>query len=333
MPHLRGRHAALAVVTLLTHCGGADPPGKPFDEPRIVQIEGGTSSRQIAERLESVGVIDSKWGFLWVRAWNPNRTLMAGEYRFAHRMRAGEAFAMIADGKVMLHPITVPEGLNRLEIARLVAASGLVDGQEFLGLTADPEPVKHLFPNAETLEGCLFPETYNLARTSVAKDLVTAMITNFLAALHEASSRKSADISDWDALILASMIEKETGEAAERGLVSSVFHNRMRRGMLMQSDPTIIYGLVLEDRYRGRIFRSDLSDPHPYNTYIHGGLPPGPVASPGLASLQAAFAPEESDYLYFVANTGTIAGHVFSKTLRAHNRAVAKLRRFERSQR
>ena len=310
-----------------------ESPEKPFDQAAIVHVERGSSSRQIAQQLESAGVIDSQWRFLWVRAWNQDRTLMAGEYRFEHPVRAEEAFAMLAEGKVILYPITIPEGLNRLEITDLVTESGLVDGQEFLELTANPEPVKELFPGAETLEGCLFPETYNLARTSVAKDLVDAMIANFTAALEEARSQKTADIADWDALILASMIEKEAGDIKERGLVSSVFHNRIRRGMLMQSDPTIIYGLVLEDRYRGRIFRSDLSDPHPYNTYVHEGFPPGPIANPGLQSLRAAFAPDESDFLFFVAKPGINAGHAFSETLRAHNRAVRDLRKFERSQR
>lgn len=323
------RNAACALV-LLAACGSSEVP-EPFPEPVIVEIVRGASSRQIAETLESRGVIESKWAFLWERIWNREVALMAGEYGFHRPLKASDAFEMLASGRVRLYPITIPEGLNRFEIAELVTKSGLVSGEEFLALTADPTPVKDLLAEAETLEGCLFPETYSLAKTSTAKDLVEAMITQFRRVLEAAHPQQTAKIELWQGVILASMIEKETGSQAERGLVSSVFHNRMRLGMLMQCDPTIIYGLVLEDRYRGRIYRADLSDPHPYNTYVHSGLPPGPIANPGRESIQAAFLPSESDYLYFVAKPGQQMGHVFSKNLRSHNRAVRQLRRYERS--
>ena len=324
--------AAACGLALLASCGSHEPV-EPFPEPVIVEIVRGASSDQIADLLESHGVIKSKWAFLWKRIWNRETKLMAGEYIFRRPVEASEAFELLAAGRVRLYPITIPEGLNRFEIAALVSKSGLVSGVDFLHLTADPAPVKDLLAEAETLEGCLFPETYSLARTSTAKDLVGAMIAQFRKALQRAHSQRTEDIDLWKGVVLASMIEKETGLGAERGLVSSVFHNRMRLGMLMQCDPTIIYGLVLEDRYRGRIYTSDLSDPHPYNTYVHGGLPPGPIASPGRRSIQAAFAPSESDYLYFVAKPGDQTGHVFSKTLRSHNRAVRELRRSRRSMR
>ena len=296
-------------------------------------VERGSTSRQIAELLEAHGIIESKWSFLWVRAWNKHRTLMAGEYSFEGPVPAAEALTMIEEGRVILYPITIPEGLNRFDVAELVTESGLVDGEEFLALTADPAPVRKMFPAAETLEGFLFPETYNLAKTSTAQDLIDQMVSSSLGALEEARVGKTAEISDWDALILASMIEKEAGITQERAMVSSVFHNRIRRGMLMQCDPTIIYGLVVEGRYRGRIHLSDISDPHPYNTYVHEGLPPGPISNPGKQSLQAAYAPDESEFLFFVAKPGPARGHVFSETLSAHNRAVRELRRFERTRR
>ena len=317
-------------LALLASCGSAERAG-PFPEPVVVEIARGASSHQIAEALESRGVIDSKWRFLWERLWNRETTLMAGEYLFHRPVNAAEAFKLLASGRVRLYPITIPEGLNRFEIADIVAESGLVSAEEFLALSADPAPVKELLPQAETLEGCLFPETYSLAKTSTAADLVDAMVAQFTGALEDSHSQRTAEIDPWRGVVLASMIEKETGAQAERGLVSSVFHNRMRLGMLMQCDPTIIYGLVLEERYRGRIYRSDLSDPHPYNTYIHSGLPPGPIANPGRQSIQAAFAPSESEFLYFVAKPGDQMGHVFSGTLRSHNRAVRELRRYERS--
>ena len=299
----------------------------------VIEIARGASSRQIAESLEAHGVIRSKWSFLWERAWNREATLMAGEYIFHSPVAVSEAFEMLATGRVRLYPLTVPEGLNRFETAKIVEASGLASVDEFLALSGDPSPVRDLLPDAETLEGCLFPETYSLAKTSTVFDLLEAMLARFRATLEVAREGRTAEIDNWQAVILASMIEKETGWQTERGLVSSVFHNRMRLGMLMQCDPTIIYGLVLEDRYRGRIYRADLSDPHPYNTYVHGGLPPGPIANPGEEALRAAFAPSESSYLYFVAKPGGRSGHAFSKTLRAHNRAVRELRRYERSMR
>ena len=271
--------------------------------------------------------------FLWERAWNRGATLMAGEYIFEQPVEASEAFRILAEGRVRLYPLTIPEGLNRFQTVGLIAAAGLGSQDEVLALTADPTLVKDFLPQAETLEGCLFPETYHLSKTSTAHDLLASMIARFRESLDRARAQRTAEISDWDAVVLASMIEKETVGSTERGLVSSVFHNRMRRGMLMQCDPTIIYGLVVENRYRGRIYRSDLRDPHPYNTYVHDGLPPGPIASAGLQSLEAAFAPSESDYIFFVAATGGQSGHVFSAKLSDHNRAVRELRLYERSRR
>ena len=326
---MSSRRGALLAL-LLASCGDG-PPVKPFEEPVVLEIAHGLSSQDIAQALADKGVIGSKWSFLWERAWNRDAVLLAGEYMFREPVSASAAFEMLVSGRVRLYPITFPEGLNRFETARIAGASGLVSGDEFLALTADPSPVKDLLPQAESLEGCLFPETYSLARTSDATDLLEAMVARFKEALAAARSQRTTEYGAWDALVLASMIEEETGEPAERRLVASVFHNRIRRGMLMQCDPTIIYGLILQDRYRGRIYRSDLADPHPYNTYVHGGLPPGPIASPGRESLAAAFAPAESEFLYFVAKPGFRLGHVFSKSLRAHNRAVSDLRRYERS--
>ncbi len=332
MPN-RTPELALLVAIILAGCGGPADQAVPFDQPVILEIERGTSSRRIAERLESLGVIDSKWHFLWVRAWNRDMPLLAGEYQFRVPVEAREAFETIANGQVRLYRLTIPEGLNRLEIAALADQSGLVDGEEFLWLSGDPSPVSDLLPQAETLEGCLFPETYSLAKTSTAKDLVAAMVARFRGALLEARSRRTSSIEDWDALVLASMIEKETGQESEHGLVSSVFHNRMRLGMRMQCDPTVIYGLMLEGSYRGRLLKADLARPHPYNTYVHGGLPPGPITNPGRPALLAAFAPDASSFLYFVAKPGDAGGHVFSKSLGAHNRAVRNLRQFQRTRR
>ncbi len=326
--------AAVLVATLLVAgCAGAgtEGPSDPFEEPVVVEIGRGLTSMEIAEKLEGAGVIASKWGFLWERLWDRSAKLMAGEYEFEGPISAAEAFEKLASGRVILYPLTIPEGLNRFEIAEIVASEGLSTKEEFIALTADPGLAKDILPEAKTLEGLLFPETYNLAKTSTVHDLLDAMLAGFRDALAAASSQRTAEISDWDALVLASMIEKETEKPDERGLVSSVFHNRLQRGMLMQCDPTIIYGLMLDGRYRGKIYLSDLSDPHVYNTYIHDGLPPGPIANPGLMSLNAAFAPDESDYLFFCAKPGHGQGHAFSTSLRDHNLAVQALRRHEQS--
>ena len=333
MPSRAPDRASIAATALLVACAGGGDPPPPFAEPAILQIERGTTTRRIAELLESRGVIESKWAFLWERMWERDANLQAGEYAFDRPLAAREAFRVIAEGRVRLYPVTFPEGRNRFETAEIAGAADMIDRDEFLALSGDPAPIRDWLPQAESLEGFLFPETYNLSRTSSAQDLVDAMIARFRDAFEAAREGRTAEIDDWDALVLASMIEKETGRAAERGLVSSVFHNRIRRGMLMQCDPTIIYGLILEDRYRGRIYESDLTDPHPYNTYVHGGLPPGPITNPGAHALRAAFAPDESDYLFFVAEPGDDPGHVFSKSLSAHNRAVRDLRRHERSRR
>lgn len=334
MPRDSPSAAAVLVAALLTAgCGGAGHEGSAdaFEEPVVVEIGRGLSSMEIAEKLEAAGVIESKWGFLWERLWDRSATLMAGEYGFEGPLSAAEAFEKLASGRVILYPLTIPEGLNRFEIAEIVAAEGWSTKEEFIALTEDPGLAKDILPEAETLEGLLFPETYNLAKTSTVHDLLEAMLAGFRDALATARSQRTAEISDWDALVLASMIEKETEQPDERGLVSSVFHNRLQRGMLMQCDPTIIYGLVLDGRYRGKIYLSDLSDPHAYNTYVHDGLPPGPIANPGLMSLNSAFAPNESDYLFFCAKPGHGQGHAFSTRLRDHNLAVQALRRYERS--
>lgn len=329
----RCSRSATAAAALACCISCAGPPADPFPEPIVIEIERGASSRLIGEQLKAAGVINSWWLFLWERAWNLNATLMAGEYMFERPVSTAEAFAILAKGKVLLYPLTIPEGLNRFQTADVIAAAGLAAREEAVALTADPGSVNDLLPRAETLEGVLFPETYSLGKAATAEDLLEAMVAGFGEALDEARAQRTVEIEDWEAVIIASMIEKEAAGQTERGLVSSVFHNRIRRGMLMQCDPTIIYGLLLENRYRGKVYLSDLKDPHPYNTYIHKGLPPGPIASPGLESLKAAFAPSESDFLFFVAAPGVRQGHVFSAKLRDHNRAVRELRQYERSKR
>ncbi|MEZ5366724.1 MAG: endolytic transglycosylase MltG [Bryobacterales bacterium] len=253
--------------------------------------------------------------------------LQAGEYQFAQPVSVWDAFESSPPGPCCSTPSPCLKGsrASRSPNSSKRQASGSADA--FLALTADPAPMRDIFPAAESLEGCLFPETYSFPRNTAPEKVLDAMLRGFRVAFDEAKRGSDSKLGPYEALTMASLIEKETGVDEERPLVSSVYYNRIRLGMLLQCDPTIIYGLILDDRYRGKIYESDIRDPHDYNTYVHPGLPPGPIANPGLASLKAAFHPADSDYLYFVAESAGKPSHIFSKNLQAHNKAVAQYRR------
>ena len=322
----------LGVLLVLTGAAAAylfseiHRPYGEFTEPVVFEYQPGVKGDDAAAMLEQLGVVRSRWLFLAARALRPNAVLMAGEYRFAAPDSPAGIVSRLAAGDVYLRPLTIPEGLTRFEISSLVADAGYATKDEFLALTADPAPIQDLFPEAESLEGFLFPETYSLAKTATGAQIVAAMLANFRRAFASATEGAETDLTPYETLTLASLIEKESGVPSERPLVSAVFHNRLQRGMLLQCDPTIIYGLLLDNRYRGVIRRSDIKDPHPYNTYVHAGLPPGPIANPGAESLHAAVHPADSEYIFFVANPGDAGDHSFSSTLREHNEAVARLR-------
>lgn len=319
--------AAAAIAAAYIYSEIHSPYGE-FPEPVDFEYVRGASGAGTAATLEQLGVVRSRWLFLAARALNPGAVLMAGEYRFSAADSPAGILSRFAKGDVLLRQLTIPEGLTRFEVSNLVATAGYADEDEFLRLTADPKPMHDLFPEAKSLEGFLFPETYSLAKTATGEQILAAMLVNFRQAFASASASEGAktDLSPYETLTLASLIEKESGVPGERPLISAVFHNRLQRRMLLQCDPTIIYGLILEDRYKGTILLGDLKDPHPYNTYVHGGLPPGPIASPGAESLRAALAPADSEYIFFVANPGGAGDHSFSSTLREHNQAVARLR-------
>ncbi len=321
--------AVLLALMLQAGCASSvskDSHEERFHEPVVIDIERGTSSKDIAETLQAKGVISSKWHFLLIRGWHYNDTLMAGSYRFVRPTSEWEAFKALRTGSVQYYPVTIPEGFTRMEIAEILAATGRIDKQEFLEETEKTEWLRGDFPEAENLEGFLFPDTYYLDDTSTAEKVVGMMTSRFRSVYEEATQGATSQLKPFEIVVLASMIETETTVPKEHGVVSSVFHNRLRLRMLMQCDPTVAYGLVLEDRFRGRILLADLKDPHPYNTYVHPGLPPGPIANPGRKALAAAAKPAETDYLYFVAK-GNDLEHVFSKTLVAHNQAVQAYRR------
>jgi UPF0755 protein len=310
----------------------ATPSGPSLET--YVEIAPGTSSRQIAAQLQKQGIIRNRYGFdLWrliERIKNPgrNRTLKAGEYRFDHPARIGEVYSRIERGDVYTIAVTIPEGSNLFDIAARIEAAqlGTKDGFE-QAAQHDTALISDLDPAATSLEGYLFPDTYQFGRRTPPEQMVAAMVKRFRSAA--ASMGLQGDTHR--AVTLASLIERETPIDKERPLVASVFSNRLDREMPLMSDPSVIYAALLAGRYRGTIYQSDLNADSPYNTYKRAGLPPGPVCNPGAASLNAAMNPARTDYLYFVAASANPSGHSrFAATLEEHQRNVQAYRRAER---
>ena len=292
---------------------------------QFVQIEPGMGVAAIASRLADSGVVPDRVTFrLAARLSGADRSLKAGEYRFAEPATPGAVVDRLVRGDVYARGVTFPEGLTIAEMAPLFERSGLGSAEDFLGAAADTSLIARVDDSARSLEGYLFPSTYTLPRHAGATGLVTAMVTQF-ERVFDSGIRAEADargLTPRDVVVLASLIEKETAQPAERPLVSAVYHNRLAIGMPLQCDPTVIYAMMRAGRWRGNIRRADLQMDSPYNTYRYSGLPPGPIAAPGRASLEAAVRPAQVKYLYFVSrNDGT---HVFAATLAEHSRNVAR---------
>jgi len=300
----------------------ASPPPQPI---HLVVIPDGATFRQVAVMLEHEHLIRSRWPFelLGRLTWS-DRRIPAGEYALHAGMSGREILSDIIHGRIVLHSVTIPEGSTAAEIAGLLGQKGLSDPGEFLRLVRDRDFIHSLDLNVPSLEGYLFPNTYQFARPVKPKDIIKTMTTElwqvFTPDLKMRAQEMNMSVNQ--VLTLASVIEKETGVEEERGLVSAVFHNRLRRNIPLQSDPTVIYAL---NGFDGNLKKRDLSVASPYNTYRVKGLPPGPIANPGASSIRAALYPATGTYLYFVSrNNGT---HEFSSTLAAHNRAVDKYQR------
>ncbi len=294
-----------------------------FREPVFVDLPRGTGTADVARRLSNAGVVRHPWQFLLARAFRRTAKLQAGEYRFAASASVWEVFDRIAAGDIFYYELTVPEGQNMYDIASSLEAMGVIAGDDFLRSSADPAMIRDIAPDAQSLEGYLFPDTYRITRHSEARELCARMTRRF----REAWSGARFDAPVHATVTLASLIEKETALAEERPLVASVFSNRLRIGMPLDCDPTAIYAALTENRYQGTLHRSDLDSTSPYNTYRRAGLPPGPIANPGIASLRAALEPARTNYLYFVARPDGSGGHSFSAELEAHHRAVQRYRR------
>ena len=317
LPLLALGFLALAWVDLQRHA--RTPAGEAaVEEPFVVGP--GEPLSAVARRLEERGLIRSALRFrLLARLEGVDRRLQAGEYALSAALSPGEILSRFERGLVRLHRLTIPEGLTLAQVAALVEKAGLVPAAEFESRAREPGFVRALGVPADTLEGYLFPETYFFPRSAGAEAILRAMVDRFRAAFPPEWDERAATLgmSRHEVVTLASIIEKETGDPAERPLISSVFHNRLKRGMRLETDPSVIYGIRDFD---GNLTRRHLETPTPYNTYLIRGLPPGPIANPGKASLQAALFPAESPYLYFVSRKdGT---HHFSRTYDEHQRAV-----------
>ena len=300
-------------------------PFQGWQQPAVVDVRAGTSSRAIAARLRTTGVLRDEWSFLLLHYLLPGQTLKAGEYYFDRALSPWEVLRKLRRGDVRQHSMTIPEGYNIFEVAEAVSASGLVSRDQIREVLQDTALIDDLDPSAASLEGYLFPDTYYFTRHTSAAEMVARMVARFRKVYGELEGQHSPSRPVREVVIMASMVEEETALPEERQLVAGVFYNRLKAGLALQCDPTVVYAALLAGRYRGAISHSDLQFHSPYNTYRRRGLPPGPIANPGRASLEAAMAPASTDYMYFVSNAES--GHVFSTNLRDHSRAVAEYRR------
>ena len=300
----------------------------------FVTVPRGASSRGVAHILEQNGVIRSSLAFELYARRHSRRTLQAGEYFFEKPITGRDVFWKLAKGQVYVIPFTVREGETIYDIAHDLQTAHFLPADDFLKAASDPILVRDLSPHALTLEGFLFPATYQLTRHPIATELTAMMVKKFKEEWLRISPAASgagdpaglaSGIPVASVVTMASLVERETPKPDERPLVAGVFENRLREDMRLQCDPTVIYALQQEGRYEGTLTGADLQVDSPYNTYTHPGLPPGPIGNPGEISLRAALQPAHTDYLYFVANTQ--GGHFFGATLAEHNRNVTKYRR------
>ena len=292
------------------------PPGETF-----VDIAPGTGSRAMARQLASAGALRTPYGFLLLRAWKGG-TLKAGDYRFADPESARTVYTRILRGDVYTRAVTVPEGFNLYDIAAAVEGAGILPRDAFLAAARhNTDLIAQWSPQASSLEGYLYPDTYFFSRHASARSMQTAMVSRF-----RTEAARLGVVGDVQRVItLASLVEKEVRFDEERSMAAGVFENRLRAGMPLQTDPTVVYAALQAGHWTGTIHQSDLHRDSPYNTYAHTGLPPGPICSPGAAAIRAALHPAATENLYFVADG---AGHTrFSSGLKEHGEQVEAYRR------
>ena len=299
---------------------GLDLPPLDVEIHHVVEIPADASFKTVAGLLAQKGLIVSPFWFrLLGKIQDAERRIKPGEYDFHTRMRPREILDALVKGKVILYSVLIPEGFTAHQVGRLLSERGLADEMAINRLVTDPDFVQSLGVDAPTLEGYLFPDTYYFPRHTKPEEILKTMVGRFRQVFPAGMQARAAELAmtEREVVILASIIEKETGQDDERPLISAVFHNRLNKKLPLQSDPTIVYELPDFD---GKWTRAMLARATPYNTYLHAGLPPGPIANPGLKSLVAALNPAPVHYLYFVSkNDGS---HQFSASLAEHNRAV-----------
>ncbi len=327
---------ALAMIVVAICLAGAGwtawqlyQPYSGYTEREIVEIVPRTGTLPIADLLASRGVIAHEWPFL-VRCWigrARHRHLKAGEYLFDRPLSPADVYRKLMVGDVLLHSVVIPEGSDRFDIARILAERMSIDPADFLRRTENTSLIRDLDPTAPTLEGYLFPDTYRFPSHVTSDTIIATMVARFRhvmqTKLHDDFSAESSNLHT--VVTLASLVEKETPDSAEKPMVAGVFARRLEKHMLLQCDPTVIYAARLAGRPIPVIHASDLKFNSPFNTYMTAGLPPGPIANPGEDALRAAFHPAPGDELYFVSNNH--GGHLFARTLEEHQRNVARYRR------
>lgn len=290
----------------------------------FVEIPPGTPTLAIASQLKREGLIRSRFAFEAMHLVKGG-TLKAGEYRFDHPAEMAEVYERLKRGDVFTRSVTIPEGANLFDVAQRIETAQLGSKGKFLeAARANVGLIADLDPGATSLEGYLFPDTYHFERKATPAEMLAAMVRRF----RQVAAESGLDGNYHRVVTMASLIERETPIAAERPLVASVFENRLAKAMPLMTDPSVIYAALLEGRYRGTIYASDLQADSPYNTYRHQGLPPGPICNPGMASLKAAMSPAHTDYLYFVAASADPSGQSrFSATLEEHAQNVQAYRK------
>jgi UPF0755 protein len=310
-----GGWMAWALMTPVT------PEGQKF-----VLLRPGYSTRRIAAELEAAGVIRSRLGFILWHRIHRKQSLKAGEYLFDKTATTLDVHDRLVHGDIYVHTVVIPEGFTMFDIAQAVQDAGLGSSQEFLAVVqSNTELISDLAPEAKSLEGYLFPNTYEFTKTQSMKDIAATMVKQFRQVAEQIGlTAKGQNTDVQKAVTMASIIEKETAIPEERTIVASVYYNRLARNIALQADPSVIYAELLNGNYAGALHHSDMRFQSAYNTYTHPGLPPGPIGNPGRNSLEAALHPALTDYFYFVSDGN--GHHRFSRNLEEHNQNVAKLR-------
>lgn len=303
-------------------------PYRGYSGQIIVDIPPGTRAPEVANRLMAKGVLAHRWPFLLIYGADRWRhRLKAGEYLFDHPMRPLDVYRKLIRGEVYFRTVVIPEGSNRFDIAQVLHKRLGIAPEDFLKITLDAAPIHDLDPKAPSLEGYLFPDTYRFEYHPTAAHIAMKMLARFREILNQDFQQDLSQSGEslHRVITIASLVEKETPDADERPIVAQVFELRLKTGMLLQCDPTVAYAAEMNHLPRAPITESDLNLKSPYNTYVHKGLPPGPICNPGKASILAALHPASTRYLYFVSNNH--GGHRFARSLAEHQRNVARYRK------